>query len=65
MSYSEAVQKELLPYKDTNLTYEIDDSSEEMFQMEQNLHSILLQLFYSLKKIRLQMLQCIWMSIAR
>ena len=30
MSYSEAVQKGLLPYKDTNLTSEVDDSSEEM-----------------------------------
>ena len=30
LSYSEAVQKGLLPYKDTNLPYGVDDSSEEM-----------------------------------
>src|SRR5688572_3695166 len=40
LSYSEAVQKGLLPYKDTNLTSEVDDSSEEMLRVEQNFHSV-------------------------
>ena len=40
MSYSEAVQKGLLPYRDTNLTSEVNDSSEEMLQVEQNFHPI-------------------------
>ena len=40
LSYSEAVQKGLLPYKDTNLTSEVDDSSDEMLQVEKNFHLV-------------------------
>ena len=40
LKYTEAVQKGLLPYKDTNLTSEVDDSSEEMLRVEQNFHSV-------------------------
>src|SRR5687768_14191711 len=40
MSYSEALQKELVPYKDTKFPYDVDDSSEEMLQVEQNFHLV-------------------------
>ena len=50
LSYSEALQKELLPYKDAKLSYDVYDSSEEMLRVEQNFHSVFSTIVWFLKQ---------------
>ena len=50
LSYSEALQKELLSYKDAKLPYNVYDSSEEMLQVEQNFHLVFSTIVWFLKQ---------------